>query len=122
MVAKKVRDSLPLILCTQWQTKSSGHQSSLCKTENDQESMNTEETASQNMDDELYETLEVEANEELPEMYMPLKQSMLKAFKLMDKELKLHPKIDCFCSGSTAVTLLKQVILQATRNNFLAHE
>ncbi|XP_059442576.1 probable protein phosphatase 2C 6 [Corylus avellana] len=108
MVAKKVRDSLPLILCTQWKTKSSGDQSSLCKTENDHESMNTEETASQNMDDEWYETLEVEAIEELPEMYMPLKQSMLKAFKLMDKELKLHPTIDCFCSGSTAVTLLKQ--------------
>ena len=41
-------------------------------------------------------------------MYLPLKQSMLKAFKLMDKELKLHPTIDCFCSGTTAVTLVKQ--------------
>lgn len=28
----------------------------------------------------------------------------------MDKELKLHPTVDCFCSGSTAVTLVKQVM------------
>ncbi|KAL9659634.1 hypothetical protein QQ045_024442 [Rhodiola kirilowii] len=26
----------------------------------------------------------------------------------MDKELKLHPTIDCFCIGSAAVTLIKQ--------------
>jgi hypothetical protein len=43
-------------------------------------------------------------------MFLPLKQSYLKAFKTMDKELKLHPTVDCFCSGSTAVTLVKQVI------------
>ncbi|XP_054806470.1 probable protein phosphatase 2C 33 isoform X2 [Prosopis cineraria] len=30
------------------------------------------------------------------------------ACKVMDKELKLHPGIDCFCSGTTAVTLVKQ--------------
>lgn len=28
----------------------------------------------------------------------------------MDKELKFHPTIDCFCSGTTAVTMIKQVL------------
>ena len=42
---------------------------------------------------------------------MTLKESILKACKVMDKELKLHPDIDCFCSGSTAVTMVKQVII-----------
>ncbi|CAL0333875.1 unnamed protein product [Lupinus luteus] len=31
-----------------------------------------------------------------------------KAYKAMDKELRTHPNVDCFCSGSTAVTLVKQ--------------
>lgn len=60
--------------------------------------------------DDLYEPLEVEEKEDFPEMYLLLKQSMLKAFKMMDKELKLHPTVDCFCSGTTAVTLVKQVV------------
>ncbi|KAK9269580.1 hypothetical protein L1049_001356 [Liquidambar formosana] len=102
MVAKKVRDSLPLILCTQWKASSISDQRSLPG------STNSEETASISMDDEWQESLEVEENERFPEMYLPLKQSILKAFKLMDKELKLHPTIDCFCSGTTAVTLVKQ--------------
>ncbi|GAV69384.1 PP2C domain-containing protein [Cephalotus follicularis] len=101
MVAKKVRDSLPLILCNQWKASSSDDQGSLHKIG----STNSEDTS---IDDEWHESLQVEENEKLPEMYLPLKQSILKAFKLMDKDLKLHPTIDCFCSGSTAVTLVKQ--------------
>ena len=111
MVAKKVRDSLPLILCTQWKGSLAGDQSSLSKSENAPESTISEDTASLSMDDECCESLEIEENEQLPEMYLSLKQSMLKAFKLMDKELKLHPTIDCFCSGTTAVTLVKQVFV-----------
>ncbi|XVF23346.1 hypothetical protein REPUB_Repub13aG0030400 [Reevesia pubescens] len=108
MVAKKVRDSLPIILCTQWKGNLAGDQSSPNKSENAPESTISEDTASLSMDDECCESLEIEENEQLPQMYLPLKQSMLKAFKLMDKELKLHPTIDCFCSGTTAVTLVKQ--------------
>ncbi|OMO73947.1 phosphatase 2C (PP2C)-like protein [Corchorus olitorius] len=108
MVAKKVRDSLPIKLCTQWRSSLAGEQSSLSKSESAPDSTLSEDAASMSMDDEFCEPLEVEENEQIPEMYLPLKQSMLKAFKLMDKELKLHPTIDCFCSGSTAVTLVKQ--------------
>ncbi|EOY26144.1 Phosphatase 2C family protein isoform 3 [Theobroma cacao] len=108
MVAKKARDSLPIILCTQWKDSLAGDWSSLNKSENAPDNTIPEDTASLSMDDECCESLEIEENEQLPEMYLPLKRSMLKAFKLMDKELKLHPTIDCFCSGTTAVTLVKQ--------------
>ncbi|XP_027363656.1 probable protein phosphatase 2C 33 [Abrus precatorius] len=40
--------------------------------------------------------------------FAKLRESFLKACKVMDKELKLHHHIDCYCSGTTAVTLLKQ--------------
>ncbi|CAE6138426.1 unnamed protein product [Arabidopsis arenosa] len=35
-------------------------------------------------------------------------EAFLKSFKAMDKELRSHPNLDCFCSGSTGVTILKQ--------------
>ncbi|XP_020538045.1 probable protein phosphatase 2C 66 isoform X2 [Jatropha curcas] len=108
MVAKKVRDSLPLILCTQWEDGSNENQTSLHKSGNTLGRTNSEEAASASMDDESHDSLEVEQNEKLPENCLPLKKSLLKAFKLMDKELKMHPTIDCFCSGSTSVTLIKQ--------------
>ncbi|KAL5735494.1 hypothetical protein ACOSP7_029966 [Xanthoceras sorbifolium] len=103
MVAKKVRDTLPHILCSQWKASDGGDQNSLMDT-----STNSEETAALSMNDECFESLDTEENEKLPEMYLPLKNSLLKSFKLMDKELKLHPTLDCFCSGTTAVTLVKQ--------------
>ncbi|XP_077210514.1 putative protein phosphatase 2C 33 [Tasmannia lanceolata] len=34
--------------------------------------------------------------------------SFLKAFKVMDNDLRVHPNIDCYNSGTTAVTLVKQ--------------
>ncbi|EXB38281.1 putative protein phosphatase 2C 6 [Morus notabilis] len=97
MVAKKVRDSLPIILSTQWKSH--------CKNETSDAAMDCAQT-SPPMDDEWCEPLE--QNENLPEMYVALRQSMLKAFKLMDKDLQFHPTIDCFCSGTTAIALVKQ--------------
>uniref|UniRef100_A0A7N0ZVD4 protein-serine/threonine phosphatase n=1 Tax=Kalanchoe fedtschenkoi TaxID=63787 RepID=A0A7N0ZVD4_KALFE len=35
-------------------------------------------------------------------------EAFLKSFKSMDKELRSLPSLDCFCSGSTAVTIVKQ--------------
>ena len=37
------------------------------------------------------------------------KQSYLKTYAAIDHELKQHPEIDSFCSGSTALTIIKQV-------------
>ncbi|KAL5576884.1 hypothetical protein UlMin_018583 [Ulmus minor] len=42
------------------------------------------------------------------EIFSTLKEVVLRAFKVVDKELKLHPRIDCYCSGTTAVSLVKQ--------------
>ncbi|XP_055823265.1 probable protein phosphatase 2C 52 [Solanum dulcamara] len=36
------------------------------------------------------------------------REAFLKSYKAMDKELRSHPNLDCFCSGSTAITLVKQ--------------
>jgi hypothetical protein len=45
------------------------------------------------------------------EFYTVMKDSLLQAFKVMDKDLRLHGNIDCFFSGTTAVTVVKQVCL-----------
>ncbi|KAF9683740.1 hypothetical protein SADUNF_Sadunf04G0045800 [Salix dunnii] len=106
LVAKKVRDSLPLIISTHWNP---ALQSCPSNTANaPAPTTNSEDAASSSMDDESLGSIDVEDTEVKPDMYLPLKKSILKAFKLMDKELKLHPTIDCFCSGTTAVTLIKQ--------------
>ncbi|KMZ59584.1 hypothetical protein ZOSMA_66G00040 [Zostera marina] len=47
-------------------------------------------------------------DENFSENYFTIRQSLLKAFDSMDKELELRPSIDCYCSGTTAVTLVKQ--------------
>lgn len=47
--------------------------------------------------------------EEETEIFGILKESFLKAYEVTDKELKFCPTIDCLNSGSTAVTLVKQV-------------
>lgn len=104
MVARTVRNALPVQLCTQWMSASNVDKSYVNENGNANGSTHNEES----MEDEWCEQLEVEENEKLPETYLPLKQAILKAFKSMDKELKMHSAIDCFCSGSTAVTLIKQ--------------
>lgn len=38
------------------------------------------------------------------------REAFMKSYKAMDKELKSNPNLDCFCSGSTAVTIVKQVL------------
>ncbi|KAI4388543.1 hypothetical protein MLD38_000862 [Melastoma candidum] len=109
-VARKVRDSLPAILCSQWNATSNPDQRSIADSNNEHapEGTTLAEPVAVASADQLYDTIALEENEKVPEKYLPLKQSILKAFSLTDKELKLHPNIDCFCSGTTAVTLVKQ--------------
>ncbi|XP_052207835.1 probable protein phosphatase 2C 66 isoform X3 [Diospyros lotus] len=101
MIVWEVRDCLPILLASQWEANSNNDRN---EDGNATRSTNFEECT----DEELCEPLEVEENKKFPEMHQPLKKSMLKAFKLMDKELRFHPIIDCYCSGTTAVTLVKQ--------------
>lgn len=101
MVSKRVRDMLPFILSTQLKTTLRKEQSG---SKNGLESVTC-------VDEEQW--FELQPNEEdeklLPEMYLPLKRALLKTCQQMDKELKMHPTINCFCSGTTSVTVIKQV-------------
>ncbi|CAI9088092.1 OLC1v1022329C1 [Oldenlandia corymbosa var. corymbosa] len=104
MVARKVRDCLPLLLRKEWESSSNSDQN--CGAENGTPNGSTH--FDEMLDDNCCEPTENEATVKFPDIHQPLKKSFLKAFKLMDKELKLHPTIDCFCSGTTAVTLVVQ--------------
>nr|XP_043628699.1 probable protein phosphatase 2C 66 [Erigeron canadensis] len=99
MVARKVRDSLPVFLSTQWMN-----------TDNIDQNCENEKSS---VEEELLEEYwcgqsDVEETNMIPDKYLPLKKSILKSFKLIDKELKNNPLIDCFCSGTTTVALIKQ--------------
>ncbi|XP_071712068.1 probable protein phosphatase 2C 33 [Rutidosis leptorrhynchoides] len=96
MVAKRVRDSLPLRLSEKWDVNIKGSSDVL------RELTLNEETP---FGSEAFLDLEISKN---PEKLQALKDSFLKAFKVMDRELRMYANIDCFCSGTTAVTLIKQ--------------
>ncbi|CAN8233619.1 unnamed protein product [Cochlearia groenlandica] len=115
MVAKKVRDTLPFTLSTQLKlTSESGQSRSVnenglqikCTEEEEKDAKRSEYVTT--MDEQWCDLNPNENNDELPEMYLPLKHALLKSCQQIDKELKMHPTIDCFCSGTTSVTLIKQ--------------
>ncbi|PHT89870.1 hypothetical protein T459_04983 [Capsicum annuum] len=53
-------------------------------------------------------SIDVEETEKHLEVFQTLKESFLKAYKVMDRELRRYTNINCFYSGTTAVTLVKQ--------------
>ncbi|KAI7751314.1 hypothetical protein M8C21_002874 [Ambrosia artemisiifolia] len=99
MVAKRVRDSLPLKLSANWEVNIKGSSDVL------REITLNEETSFKSEDSQALVDVEFNKN---PEKLQVLKDSFLKAFKVMDRELRMYANIDCFCSGTTAVTLIKQ--------------
>lgn len=111
MVAKRVRDSLPLKLNAHWEVNVPGEEVLKEISVNPAGSMNIEEAASASADEDPRVSVDAEETEKHPEIFQTLKESFLTAFKVMDRELKTHQSIDCFCSGTTAVTLIKQVLL-----------
>ncbi|XP_071732101.1 probable protein phosphatase 2C 33 [Rutidosis leptorrhynchoides] len=96
MVAKRVRDSLPLKLSANWEVNKQGSGDVI------REVTFNEETP---IACEVFSDLEISKN---PEKLQALKDLFMKAFKVMDRELRMYANIDCFCSGTTAVTLIKQ--------------
>ena len=106
MVAKRVRDSLPLKLSANWEVLK---EISL----NTAGSLNSDDTAFLSVDEDLRPSVDVDETEKNPEILQTLRESFQKAFKVMDRELRTTPSIDCFCSGTTAVTLIKQVLSYA---------
>lgn len=100
MVAKRVRDSLPLKLSAHWEVNLKGSSDVL------REIVNSEETSPS--EDSSRASINLEEDDKNPEIFQTLKESFLKAFKVMDRELNMYANVDCFCSGTTAVTLIKQ--------------
>ncbi|XP_076954446.1 putative protein phosphatase 2C 33 [Bidens hawaiensis] len=99
LVAKRVRDSLPLKLTANWDVNIKGSDDVLREvTLNEEPGFNSEDS----------KALSDPATNKNSEKLQVLKDSFLKAFKVMDRELRMYANIDCFCSGTTAVTLIKQ--------------
>lgn len=94
MVARKVRDALPLKLLSFVQScdsKQNGSNLSCCNGDPKSDVVESEKNGSpEDQVDSLW------------------REAFLKSYKAMDKELRSHPNLDCFCSGSTAVTIVKQ--------------
>ncbi|CAH8251039.1 unnamed protein product [Arabidopsis lyrata] len=92
LVARKVRDSLPvklLSLLNSIKSKQNG-------------STGTRTSKSDSLEAEKEESTEEHKLNFLWE------EAFLKSFNAMDKELRSHPNLECFCSGCTAVTIIKQ--------------
>lgn len=95
LVARKVRDALPLKLASFLQSFDSKHNGS------------TVNCCSGNPKLDVVDPDKDGGVEDKVDYLW--REAFLKSYKAMDKELRSHPNLDCFCSGSTAVTLVKQV-------------
>jgi len=102
IVARKVRDTLPSKLCDL--IYDDFGESPTCNSDGSI----LEETLSPYADEEDKSPMSVQKLEHR-EFFFSMKDSFRKAFRVTDKELRLHRNIDSICSGSTAVTLIKQV-------------
>lgn len=104
VIAKRVRDLLPLKLGSHLESYVS------CEEVLKEISLNT---ADRKTSDSL---VHISANGESrvynkdQDMVQTLLTSIVKAYRFMDKELKMQVDVDCFCSGTTAVTMVKQVV------------
>ncbi|KVH95871.1 probable protein phosphatase 2C 52 [Cynara cardunculus var. scolymus] len=93
LVSRKVRDTLPLKLFSfldSYESKKNKSTGSICC------SLNSRSDGAD---------CEVGTDDKAVSLW---KDAFLKSYKSMDKELRSHPSLDCFCSGSTAVTIVKQ--------------
>jgi serine/threonine protein phosphatase PrpC len=137
LVARRVRDSLPSKLLHYWQEElaaikdnskesETDDSAELCDTAEMDRGSNVSsmyesaicDVEDSDRDTALFEFSENALLENLPDhndevvrkppMFQPWMEAHLTAYQVMDKELRSHPLIDCFCSGTTAVTILKQ--------------
>ncbi|KAL3838546.1 hypothetical protein ACJIZ3_023137 [Penstemon smallii] len=109
MVAKRVRDSLPLKLSSHWEVNVKSGELLREVSLNTTGSVCSEDASLLTADEEPRASVDADESGKNPEVfYQTLKESFLKAYKVMDRELRMYANIDCFCSGTTAVTLVKQ--------------
>ncbi|XP_039062683.1 probable protein phosphatase 2C 33 isoform X2 [Hibiscus syriacus] len=105
LVAKRVRDRLPLKLSAHWDVNISSEDAFGL---NAAGSTNSEDMDLLSVDEGSRASEDLKETDKHPDLFETLKVCFLKAYKAMDRELRMHPSIDCFCSGTTAVTLVKQ--------------
>ncbi|KAE8671012.1 putative protein phosphatase 2C 33 [Hibiscus syriacus] len=105
LVAKRVRDRLPLKLSAHWDVNISNADAF---GSNAAGSTKSEDMDLLSVDEESMASEDIKGTEKYPDIFETLRECFLKAYKVMDRELRMHPSIDCFCSGTTAVTLVKQ--------------
>ncbi|XP_031118944.1 probable protein phosphatase 2C 33 [Ipomoea triloba] len=108
MVAKRVRDDLPLKLSAHWEVRVKTEDVLLRGTSVNTSGINSEDAPFIYADEEPRASIGVEEIEKYPDIFQTVKESFLKAFKVMDRELKTYTNINSNYSGTTAVTLLKQ--------------
>ncbi|KAL8171842.1 hypothetical protein V2J09_023646 [Rumex salicifolius] len=106
MVARKVRDHLPQKLSAHWEVALKSEE--VLREISLNSNKNSEDASFASAEDESRPSIDLSEIVKQPDVFQTLKESFLKAFKVMDRELRVHRSIDCFCSGTTAVTLVKQ--------------
>lgn len=109
MVAKQVRDSLPLKLSAHLEDDIRSDEISRELSVNTSGSLCREDCSFLSTNEEARAFISVEETGGHSDVSQTLKKYFLKVFKVMDKELRMYSNIDCFHSGTTAVTLVKQV-------------
>uniref|UniRef100_J3LCT9 protein-serine/threonine phosphatase n=2 Tax=Oryza brachyantha TaxID=4533 RepID=J3LCT9_ORYBR len=97
LVARRVRDLLPIKLGADLGTDE-GRQTSSSNIKSNGEEIGSPENMER----------DAQQNGEYPAIFTAFRTSFLRAFHVMDRDLKLHKNIDCFFSGTTAVAVLKQ--------------
>jgi len=96
LVARKVRDLLPLKIMSSLhscETKQSGSSTTCC---------------AGNLKSDVGDAASEKDSDPEEKVGSLWREAFLKSYKAMDKELKSYPNLDCFCSGSTAITIVKQ--------------
>ncbi|CAD6231111.1 unnamed protein product [Miscanthus lutarioriparius] len=103
LVAKRVRDLLPVKLSA---NLGKGEYKEISTS--NVKSGTTKGVATEHRVEDTDASTGNEENGEYPEFFTALRASFLKAFYVMDRDLKVHRNIDCAFSGTTAVTVIKQ--------------
>ncbi|KAI4304193.1 hypothetical protein MLD38_039742 [Melastoma candidum] len=99
VVSRRVRDFLPLKL---------GALLESCVDGDSVTGLGSEVTIKIPVGDESQASMKSGETDKPKQIFQSFKQLFLKAFRVMDRELRLHASVNCFCSGTTAVTLVKQ--------------
>jgi serine/threonine protein phosphatase PrpC len=105
-VARRVRDSVPSKLLHYWEEQMALQAELKQSTEQWSNGHHQNGAAAAAADDARLQN--GASDGEHPAMFETWRESHLTSYRVMDRELRSHPGIDCFCSGTTAVTVLKQ--------------